>query len=60
MGQYSFCPFYLILQNFKGRFFKLFIEPEGKPYSYIVDGKLKFPFYGLGFPFGMSLGRGHL
>jgi len=39
-----FAPYTTSYKNFKERYFKTFVEPDGRPYFYDSKGKTKFPF----------------
>ena len=45
MGSILFSPFTSLYKKFKGRYFRLFVESDDKPYFYDAEGKPKFLFY---------------
>jgi len=44
-GNIQFAAFTTSYKNFKERYFKIFVEPDGGDYFYNIEGTTKFPFH---------------
>ena len=44
-GSVRFAAFTTSYKNFKERYFKIFVEPDGREYFYTAEGGTRFPFH---------------
>jgi len=54
-GSVRFAAFTTSYKNFKERYFKIFVEPDGQEYFYNADGGTRFPFHWTRNPITLNL-----
>ena len=54
-GSVRFAAFTTSYKNFKERYFKIFVEPDGREYFYSAEGGTRFPFHWMQIPLPLTL-----